>query len=141
MDLEIRQKLKESLPEEIRRLIYPADYPKAETMEVPPKEETTAPLNATKAILDHKKRKNRKKTGARQRRKPGYGKESKEKLASAPTTMELDTQIWWEGSPSEPEADEDLDSPFEEEDLDYGESFMVSIGNHLVMVIQGRVIR
>ena len=35
-DLEIRRKLKESLPEEIRRLIYPADHPEAETTELSP---------------------------------------------------------------------------------------------------------
>ena len=50
-DPEIQQKLKESLPEEIRRLIYPVDYPKAEATESSPEKETTVPLNTAKAIL------------------------------------------------------------------------------------------
>ena len=51
LDLEIRQKLKESLPEEIRRLIYPTDYPEAETMELSPEKEGMVPMDAAKAIL------------------------------------------------------------------------------------------
>ena len=54
-DLEIRRKLKESLPEEIRRLIYPTDYPEAETTEPSPEKETPVPINAAKAILKRKK--------------------------------------------------------------------------------------
>ena len=61
-DPEIQQKLKESLPEEIRRLIYPADYPEAKAMELSPEKEGTVPINAAKAILK------RKKLGAKQRK-------------------------------------------------------------------------
>ena len=68
MNPEIRQKLKESLPEEIRRLIYPMDYPTAEAMESIPEKEPT-PMNAARAILKQRKHKNRKKMGAVQRRK------------------------------------------------------------------------
>ena len=50
-DPEIQQKLKESLPEEIRRLIYPADYPEAKAMELSPEKEGIVPMNAAKAIL------------------------------------------------------------------------------------------
>ena len=50
-DPEIWRKLKESLPEEIRRLIYPVDYPKAEATEPSPEKEGTVPMNTTKAIL------------------------------------------------------------------------------------------
>ena len=62
-DPEIRRKPKESLPEEIRRLIYPADYPEAEATEPSPEKETTVPLNTAKAILK------RKKLGTKQRKR------------------------------------------------------------------------
>ena len=156
-DPEIQQRMKESLPEEIRRLIYPADYSKAETTEPPPKRETTVPINAAKAILDHKKQK--KKIGARQRRKL---REPKEKSAITKGTKEAKetsmtgsgAQIWWkdeavmwqilthpelylcpEGFPSElaptSHKQTNFNSPFEEEEDDNNKSFTISIGRHL----------
>ena len=86
---EIWRKLKESLPEEIRRLIYPADYPEAETMEPSPEKETTVPINTAKAILK------RKKLGAKQRKRLRKSKEKSTKEAEGPTNDELGCQIWW----------------------------------------------
>ena len=85
----IRRKLKESLPEEIRRLIYPADYPEAEVMEPSPEKETTVPMNATKAILK------RKKLGAKQRKRLRKSKEKSMKEDEEPIDDESGEQIWW----------------------------------------------
>ena len=88
-DPEIRRKLKESLPEEIRRLIYPADYPEAEAMEPSPEKETMVPLNAAKAILK------RKKLGAKQRKRLRKSKKKSTKEVEGPINDELGCQIWW----------------------------------------------
>ena len=86
---EIRQKLKESLPEEIRRLFYPTDYPEAEATEPPPDKETTVPLNTAKAILK------RQKLGAKQRKRLRKSKEKSMKEDEEPTDNESGSQIWW----------------------------------------------
>ena len=86
---EIRRKLKESLPEEIRRLIYPADYPEAEATEPSPEKETTVPINAAKAILKQKK------LGAKQRKRLRKSKEKSMKEDKEPTDDESGNQIWW----------------------------------------------
>ena len=88
-DPEIRRKLKESLPEEIRRLIYPADYPEAEATEPSPEKETTVPMNAAKAILK------RKKLGTKQRKRLRKSKEKSTNEAEEPMNEELGCQIWW----------------------------------------------
>ena len=87
-DPEIRRKLKESLPEEIRKLIYPTDYPETKVMEPSPEKETTVPLNAAKAILK------RKKPGAKQRKRLRKSKEKSTEEAEEPTN-ESGCQIWW----------------------------------------------
>ena len=88
-DLEIQQKLKESLPEEIRRLIYPADYPEAETMESSPEKKGMVPMNTAKAILK------RKKLGAKQRKRLRKSKDKLTKKDEEPTNEESGCQIWW----------------------------------------------
>ena len=88
-DPEIRRNLKESLPEEIRRLIYPTDYPEAEATEPSPEKETTIPLNATKAILK------RKKLGTKQRKRLRKSKEKSTKEVEEPTNDESGCQTWW----------------------------------------------
>ena len=88
-DLEIQRKMKESLSEEIRRLIYPADYLKAETTEPSPEKEGTVPMNATKAILK------RKKLGAKQRKRLRKSKEELTKQVEETTKDESGSQIWW----------------------------------------------
>ena len=85
-DPEIRQKLKESLPEEIRRLIYPADYLEAEVMEPAPNKGTSVPMNTAKAILK------RKKLGAKQRKRL---RKSMEKSNEELINNESGCQIWW----------------------------------------------
>ena len=88
-DPEIQRKLKESLPEEIRRLLYPMDYPEAKAMEPPPEKETTVPINTAKAILK------RKKLGAKQRKRLRKSKEKSMKEDEEPTNNESGSQIWW----------------------------------------------
>ena len=86
---EIQQRLKESLPEEIRRLIYPTDYLEAEVTEPSPEKETTVPINAAKAILK------RKKLGAKQRKRLRKSKEKSMREDEEPTNDESGSQIWW----------------------------------------------
>ena len=86
---EIWRKLKESLPEEIRRLIHPADYPEAKATESSPEKETLVPMNAAKAILKQKK------LGTKQRKQLRKSKEKLMKEVEEPTNNESGCQIWW----------------------------------------------
>ena len=80
--------MKESLPEEIRRLIYPADYPEAKATESSPENETLVPMNTAKAILK------RKKLGTKQRKRLRKSKEKSTKEVEE-LTNESGGQIWW----------------------------------------------